>query len=414
VPIEIKMPALSPTMEEGTLEKWLVNAGDSVKPGDILAEIQTDKVIVEFEAVDAGTIGELIVAAGTQAVKVGTTLALLMEDNEATGTVAEDINGADTRAPKAEATTSKGSQPILGAPEPKPEGTAESQAMPSGRSDRIKASPLARRLANEHGVDLVAIKGSGPAGRIVKTDLIGANMSASTPVPKGAPATAIKLSNIRKTIARRLTESKHQVPHIYLTVDVRLDALLKLRSDVNSGLEKRGIKLSVNDMLIKALALALKQVPSCNVQFNGDTLLQFTRADISVAVSIPDGLITPVITSADLKSLSAIALETKDLTARAREGKLQPHEYQGGTATLSNMGMYGIREFAAIINPPQAIILAIGAGEKRPYIVNDVIEIASVMSATGSFDHRAVDGADGAAFMRAFKYLVENPSHMLV
>jgi pyruvate dehydrogenase E2 component (dihydrolipoamide acetyltransferase) len=414
VPIEIKMPALSPTMLEGILEKWLVKEGDSVKPGDILAEIQTDKVIVEFEAVDSGTIGQLIVAAGAEGVKVGTTLALLIEESEAAGAVAQDIESDNTRTPKAEATTSKGSQTILGAPEPKPEGTAGSQSEQSGRSDRIKASPLARRLAMEQGVDLVAIKGSGPAGRIVKADLAGADMPAATPVPEGTPAAVIKLSNIRKTIARRLTESKQQVPHIYLTVDVRLDALLKLRSEVNSALETRGIKLSVNDMLIKALALAQIRVPACNVQFNGDTLLQFARADISVAVSIPGGLITPVITSADLKSLSAIAVETKDLTARAREGKLLPHEYQGGTATLSNMGMYGIREFAAIINPPQAMILAVGAGEKRPYIVNDVIVVANVMSATGSFDHRAVDGADGAEIMRAFKYLVENPWHMLV
>jgi pyruvate dehydrogenase E2 component (dihydrolipoamide acetyltransferase) len=410
------MPALSPTMEEGTLEKWLVQQGDSVKPGDILAEIQTDKVMVEFEAVDAGTIGQLIVAAGTEAVKVGTTLALLIEESEAVGAAAKDIDrDDDTRASKkAEAATSKGVQTNLGAPEPKPEGNAGLRSMQSERSDRIKASPLARRLAKEQGVNLDAIKGSGPTGRIVKADLAGADMPAATPVPEETATAIIKLSNIRKTIARRLTESKQQVPHIYLTVDVQLDALLKLRGEVNSALEKRDIKLSLNDMLIKALALALGQVPSCNVQFNGDTLLQFTRADISFAVSIPGGLITPVVASADLKSLSAIALETKDLTARAREGKLQPHEYQGGTATLSNMGMYGIREFAAIINPPQAMILAIGAGEKRPHIVNDVIEIATLMSATGSFDHRAVDGADGAAFMKAFKYLVQNPSHMLV
>jgi pyruvate dehydrogenase E2 component (dihydrolipoamide acetyltransferase) len=402
-------------MEEGTLEKWLVQQGDSVKPGDILAEIQTDKVMVEFEAVDAGTIGQLIVAAGTEAVKVGTTLALLIEDSEAVGALAKQIDGYDTRSSKkAEATTFKSAQTHLGAPEPKPEGNAGLRSVQSERGDRIKASPLARRLAKERGVDLVAVKGSGPAGRIVKADLAGADMAAATPVPERSPAVVIKLSNIRKTIARRLTESKQQVPHIYLTVDVQLDALLKLRSDVNSALEQGGVKLSVNDMLIKALAVALSQVPSCNVQFNGDTLLQFTRVDISFAVSIPGGLITPVIASADLKSLSAIALETKDLTARAREGKLQPHEYQGGTATLSNMGMYGIREFAAIINPPQAMILAVGVGEKRPHIVNDVIEIATLMSVTGSFDHRAVDGADGAAFMRAFKYLVENPPRMLV
>lgn len=414
MPIEIKMPALSPTMEEGTLEKWLVQEGDSVKPGDILAEIQTDKVMVEFEAVDAGTIGQLVVAAGTEAVKVGTTLALLIEHSQAVGAVAQDIDSDSNRVSRTEAVASNGARTILEPAAPKPEGTAGSGSIQSERSDRIKASPLARRLAKEQGVNLVAINGSGPAGRIVKADLAGADMLAATPVAKGTAASSIKLTNIRKTIARRLTESKQQVPHIYLTVDVQLDALLKLRSDVNSAFEKRGIKLSVNDMLIKALAMALSEVPSCNVQFNGDTLLQFTRADISFAVSIPGGLITPVIASADLKSLSAIALESADLKARARDGKLQPHEYQGGTATLSNMGMYGIREFAAIINPPQAMILAIGTAEKRPHIVNDVIEIATLMSATGSFDHRAVDGADGAAFMKAFKYLVQNPSHMLV
>ncbi|WP_420141279.1 2-oxo acid dehydrogenase subunit E2, partial [Sphingomonas sp.] len=231
--------------------------------------------------------------------------------------------------------------------------------------------------------------------------------------PEGVPSETVKLSNMRKTIARRLTESKQTVPHIYLTVDINLDALLKLRTELNKGLESRGVKLSVNDMLIKAQAVALMEVPSCNVQFGGDSLIQFKRADISVAVSIPGGLITPVVTGADTKSLSAIATEIKDLAARAREGKLQPHEYAGGTASLSNMGMYGIKQFEAIINPPQAMILAIGAGEKRPYVVGDALQIATVMSATGSFDHRAIDGADGAAFMAAFKRLVENPLGML-
>jgi pyruvate dehydrogenase E2 component (dihydrolipoamide acetyltransferase) len=232
-------------------------------------------------------------------------------------------------------------------------------------------------------------------------------------VPDGIPHDTVKLSNMRKTIARRLSESKQTVPHIYLTVDINLDALLKLRGELNKGLESRGIKLSVNDMLVKAQAAALMEVPACNVQFAGDTLIQFKRADISVAVSIPGGLITPVVTGADTKSLSAIAAEIKDLAGRAREGKLQPHEYAGGTASLSNMGMYGIKQFEAIINPPQAMILAIGAGEKRPYVVGDSLQIATVMSATGSFDHRAIDGADGAAFMAAFKRLVENPLGML-
>jgi pyruvate dehydrogenase E2 component (dihydrolipoamide acetyltransferase) len=232
-------------------------------------------------------------------------------------------------------------------------------------------------------------------------------------IEQAIPHEAVKLSNIRKTIARRLTESKQQVPHIYLTVDIQLDALLKLRADLNAGLESRGVKLSVNDLMIKALALALIEVPECNVSFAGDQLFKYSRADISVAVSIPAGLITPIIVGADSKSVSAISTEMKDLAGRAKEGKLQPPEYQGGTASLSNMGMYGIKNFEAVINPPQGMILAIGAGEKRPYVINDSLQIATVMSATGSFDHRAIDGADGAKLMQAFKRLLENPLGML-
>ena len=286
------------------------------------------------------------------------------------------------------------------------------------------ASPLAKRIAAEKGIDLAAVKGSGPNGRIVKADLEGARPAATTsarPEPvegRAAPVAAQagdiphveeKLSGMRKTIARRLSESKQTVPHIYLTVDIRLDALLKLRGELNAALEARGVKLSVNDMLIKALAQALLQVPACNVQFTGDTLLKYSRADISVAVSIPGGLITPIVADAGTKTISAIAGEMKDLAARARDGKLAPHEYQGGTASLSNMGMYGIKQFEAIINPPQAMIMAIGAGEKRPYVVDDSLQIATVMSATGSFDHRAIDGADGAELMKAFKELCERP-----
>ena len=292
---------------------------------------------------------------------------------------------------------------------------------------RVRASPLARRLAAAHGVDLGSITGSGPNGRIVKTDVSGATPApaAKPEAPKPAPATSSaaatsdiphvvsKLSNMRKTIARRLTESKQQVPHIYLTVDINLDALLKLRGDLNKGLEARGVKLSVNDILVKALAVALLEVPSCNVQFAGDQLISFSRADISVAVSIPNGLITPVVVDAGGKSLSRIATEIKDLAARAREGKLKPEEYAGGTASLSNMGMYGIKQFEAVINPPQGMILAIGAGEKRPYIVGDQLGVATIMSATGSFDHRAIDGADGAQLMQAFKRLCENPLQLV-
>jgi pyruvate dehydrogenase E2 component (dihydrolipoamide acetyltransferase) len=285
---------------------------------------------------------------------------------------------------------------------------------------------LARRLAEAQGIDLSSLTGSGPGGRIVRADLgtagggamaaPAAQAAPQAPAPQAAhvepleiPHEVVKLSNMRKTIARRLTESKQQIPHIYLTLDTNLDALLKLRTELNAGLEKRGIKLSVNDMLIKALALALVEVPECNVSFASDQLIKYQRADISVAVSIPNGLITPIIVDANSKAISAISKEMVDLAGRAKEGKLQPHEYQGGTASLSNMGMFGIKHFEAVINPPQAMIMAIGAGEKRPYVVDDSLQIATVMSATGSFDHRAIDGADGARLMKVFKELVESP-----
>ena len=428
MPIEIKMPALSPTMEEGTLAKWLVKEGDTVKSGDILAEIETDKATMEFETIDEGTVQKILVPEGTDGVKVGAAILVLAGEDE----------DASAPAPKADAAPAAKPAPVA-EPQKEPEvakaaapAPAAPKAAPAAAAgDRVKASPLARRIAEQKGVDISAVNGSGPNGRVVKADVEGAQPGAAkpaaasaaapapvaaaapAPAPEGVPSETVKLSNMRKTIARRLTESKQQVPHIYLTVDINLDALLKLRGELNKGLESRGVKLSVNDMLIKAQAAALMEVPSCNVQFAGDTLIQFKRADISVAVSIPGGLITPVVTSADTKSLSAIATEIKDLAGRAREGKLQPHEYAGGTASLSNMGMFGIKQFEAIINPPQAMILAIGAGEKRPYVVNDTLQIATVMSATGSFDHRAIDGSDGAAFMAAFKRLVENPLGML-
>ena len=296
----------------------------------------------------------------------------------------------------------------------------------------MKASPLARRLAQARGLDLGAISGSGPGGRIVKADIeravTGGAPAAAAPAsaaPAQAPAVpsaavetdipheTVKLSNMRKTIARRLTEAKQTIPHIYLTVDIRLDALLKLRAEINQGLESRGIKVSVNDMLIKGLAASLMEVPECNVSIAGDQLLKYQRADISVAVSIPGGLITPIITGADSRSLSSISTAMTELAGRAKEGKLQPHEYQGGTASLSNMGMFGIKQFDAVINPPQGMIMAIGAGEKRPYVIDDSLQIATVMSATGSFDHRAIDGADGARMMQAFKRLVEAPLGMV-
>jgi pyruvate dehydrogenase E2 component (dihydrolipoamide acetyltransferase) len=433
MPIELKMPALSPTMEEGTLAKWLVKEGDSVAAGDVLAEIETDKATMEFEAVDEGTIAKILVAEGTDEVKVGTVIALIAGEGEDASAAASPPAPAPTPTPTPEVKgygVSPAERPPAAAPAPAP--------VPQPRHDsgeRIKASPLARRLSEQKGIDLASLKGSGPGGRIVKADIEGAGTGrapapaaapAAAPAPAPAPAQAAaapgvpnipheaaKLSNMRKTIARRLTESKQTVPHIYLTVDIQLDALLKLRSDLNASLASRGVKLSVNDMLVKALAAALMEVPSCNVMYTGAELVTFRRADISVAVSTPTGLITPIVRDASSKSLSAIATEIKDLAGRAREGKLKPEEYQGGTASLSNMGMYGIRQFEAVINPPQGMIMAIGAGEKRPWVVNDSLQIATVMSATGSFDHRAIDGADGAQLMQAFKRLVETPLGML-
>ena len=424
MPIELKMPALSPTMEEGTLAKWLVKEGDKVESGDILAEIETDKATMEFEAVDEGTVAKILVPEGTDGVKVGAPIALIAEEGESVDAAAP----AATAAPKEEtpAPPAKTAEPA-----PPPQAAVETPAAPPqpaaaparAAGDRIKASPLARRLAQAQGIDLSSLTGSGPGGRIVRADLgqaaggamaapkpVAAPTAAAAPVAPGEiPHEAVKLSNMRKTIARRLTEAKQTIPHYYLTVDVQLDALLKLRSELNASLESRGVKLSVNDLLIKALAMALIEVPEANVSFAGDQMLKYSRADISVAVAIPDGLITPIIVDASGKTLSKISAEMTDLAGRAKEGRLQPHEYQGGTASISNLGMFGTKQFDAVINPPQAMIMAVGAGEKRPYVVDDSLQIATVMSATGSFDHRAIDGADGARLMKAFKGLCEKP-----
>jgi pyruvate dehydrogenase E2 component (dihydrolipoamide acetyltransferase) len=433
MPTELKMPALSPTMEEGTLARWLVKEGDIVKSGDLLAEIETDKATMEFEAIDDGVVTQLLVTEGAEGVKVGTVIALIQGEDD-------DVKPA----PKAAAATPL--KPVSAEPvearvaESRPStGSGQTVEKKTSADDRLKASPLAKRIAAELGVDLSTVTGTGPNGRIVKDDVEAAASGRGASAPKtvsaepvevrpsteslpstsagqtvgvadtGIPHEVVKLSGMRKTIARRLTESKQQVPHIYLTVDIRLDALLKLRGELNASLEGRGIKLSVNDMLIKALGVALREVPACNVSFAGDTMLQYSRSDISVAVSIPNGLITPIITDAGNKSISAISTEMAALAAKAKDGKLQPHEFQGGTASISNMGMMGIKQFDAVINPPQAMILAIGAGEKRPYVVEDALAIATVMSATGSFDHRAIDGADGAMLMKTFKELVEKP-----
>lgn len=428
MPTSIKMPALSPTMEEGTLAKWLVKVGDTVSAGDIMAEIETDKATMEFEAVDEGTIIDIAIPEGAEGVKVGTVIATLAMEGENT----------DAAKPKQLVEAKAGPEvapPPVAEPKADDEAAtgkeAKSQAMPApvdNSGNRVLASPLARRIASQQGVDLTTIKGTGPKGRIVKADVeavlgsapstaavsSAAAISAPAEIPDfGIPFEAEKLNNVRKVIARRLTEAKQQIPHIYLTLDVRLDALLKLRGELNAALEGDGVKLSVNDMLVKALAKALDRVPQCNVSFAGDDLRKYSRVDISVAVAAPSGLITPIVKDAAKKSISAIAGEMKTLIEKAREGKLQPHEYQGGTASLSNLGMFGIKQFDAVINPPQAMILAVGAGEKRPYVVDDALAVATVMSATGSFDHRAIDGADAAALMQAFQQLVENPMGIL-
>jgi len=433
MPIELKMPALSPTMEEGTLAKWLVKEGDSVASGDLIAEIETDKATMEFEAVDEGTIAKIVIPEGTDNVKVGAVIAIIAGEDEDAGAAATSAPApapAPTAAPAA-APAAKASEPT---PAPAP---AASPAPAAAGGERIKASPLARRIAAQNGLDLGAIQGSGPGGRIVKADVADAKPGAAPAAPAASPAPApaasaaappapapaaaaapfetdipheaIKLSNMRKTIARRLTQSKQEVPHYRLTLDCNLDALMKLRAQLNAGLEARGVKLSVNDFLIKALGLALEQVPDANVSFAGDTLIRYQRADISMAVAIEGGLITPVITDVGAKTLSKIATEAKTLAGKARDGKLQPHEYQGGTASISNLGMFGIKQFDAVINPPQAMIMAIGAGDKRAVVIDDALQIATVMTASGSFDHRAIDGAVGSQLMQAFQQLVENP-----
>ena len=443
MPTPIKMPALSPTMEEGTLARWLIKPGDKVSAGDIMAEIETDKATMEFEAVYEGTLASIAVEEGSEGVKVGTVIAMLAEEGEdvdeaAKASPAGGESAEQAREEKVEEeerrTEGAPSTPTKSSPAPTASVSTNSAPAPSG--DRIVASPLAKRIAEQKGLDLSGVQGSGPNGRIVKADVENAEPGklavkdaarsdkamdapktpAKTPAESefGAPYEAQKLNNVRKVIARRLTEAKQTIPHIYLTVDVRLDALLKLRSQLNASLEADGIKLSVNDLLIKALARALARVPSCNVSFQGDELHQYTRQDISVAVAAPSGLITPIVVDAGRKGLAQISTEMKELAGKARDGKLQPHEYQGGTASLSNLGMFGTKQFDAVINPPQAMILAVGAGEQRPHVIDGALGVATVMSATGSFDHRAIDGADGAALMQAFQQLVENPMGLVV
>jgi pyruvate dehydrogenase E2 component (dihydrolipoamide acetyltransferase) len=460
--ISITMPALSPTMEEGNLSKWRVKEGDRVKPGDILAEIETDKATMEVEAVDDGVVGKLLVAEGTEGVKVNSVIAMLLEEGENAADLkapAESPAKQDA-APKGEAEAKaepaehgdllvnpaarrlaeeqgidlagvKGSGPhgritkgdvvaLAGeggkskAPAPSPEPSKQ-------KGGRVFASPLARRIAADKGYSLAEIPGSGPEGRIVKADVEAFTPAAVSPVSQqpvaaavqgDAPYEEVRLSTMRKTIARRMTEAKQTVPHFYLTIEVEIDKLLEIRKDLKGAGD--GLMVSVNDFIIRAAGLALKQFPDANVQFAGDKLRRFSRSDVAVAVAIEGGLITPIIKGADLKGVAAISSEMKELAGRAKNGKLAPEEYQGGTIAISNLGMFGVKEFLAVINPPQASILAIGAGEKRPVVRNDQLAIATLMSVTMACDHRAMDGAVGAQFLQVFKSLLEHPVRLLI
>jgi pyruvate dehydrogenase E2 component (dihydrolipoamide acetyltransferase) len=423
---KILMPALSPTMEKGNLAKWLVKEGDVIKAGQVIAEIETDKATMEYETADEGIMGKIAVVAGTEDVAVGTLIGTILEEGEAADAA---VSAAKIEPPHPNPLPA-GERELEGAksatsPSPlRGEGArraVEGDQLVQKSNDRILVSPLAKRIAAQSGIDLKSVKGTGPDGRIVKADLGTAPIApkpvttiALPAIPTDIPHTEIKLSGMRKVIARRLTESKQQVPHIYLTVDCVIDKLLDARKGLNARLEKEGVRLSVNDLIIKAVGLALKAVPDANVQFAGDKMLKFDRADISVAVSIPGGLITPIIRDASTKGLSAISSEMAMLAQKARDGKLQPDEYTGGTFSISNMGMMGIKDFCAVINPPQAGILAIGAGEQRVIVRDGGMVIANLMTVTGSFDHRVIDGAVGAAFLTAFKSYVEDPLMMLV
>ncbi|MFS8181654.1 pyruvate dehydrogenase complex dihydrolipoamide acetyltransferase [Pseudovibrio denitrificans] len=445
MPINILMPALSPTMEEGNLAKWLVKEGDAISAGDVIAEIETDKATMEVEAVDEGTIGKIMVAEGTEGVKVNEPIAILLEEGEDAS--AMDAAPAAAPAPAAaapQAPAAPAAPAAAAAPAPAP------AAPVAASGERVFSSPLARRLAKQNGLDIALIAGSGPKGRVVKRDVeaaiaAGTGKAEAAPkaaeapkaadAPKAAPAGAsdeqtLKLfeegsydlvphDGMRKVIAKRLTESKQTVPHFYLTVECELDALLALRAQLNSSAPtdadgKPAYKLSVNDMIIKAHALALKAIPAANASYLESGMVMHKHADVGVAVSIDGGLITPIIRRAEEKTLSTISIEMKDLAKRARERKLAPTEFQGGTTSVSNLGMFGVKEFAAVINPPHATILAVGAGQKRPVVKGDEIVPATVMSVTLSTDHRAVDGALGAELLQAFKGYIENPMSMLV
>ena len=415
MPINILMPALSPTMTEGNLAKWLKSEGDPVEAGEVIAEIETDKATMEVEAVDEGVLGRIVVPEGSEGVAVNAVIGVLLADGEDAGSIEEAP--AEKPEPVAE--------PAREAP-PAPGGVAERPPAQTGRGERIAASPLARRMASQAGLDLAAIQGSGPKGRIVKTDieavLAGGSATPSPApvrVPPPAPAAApsaedqtVRLSTMRRVIADRMTESKTTVPHFYLTVDCEVDELLKVRREINDRIE--GARVSVNDIVIRACALALREVPAANVSWAGEgTMTQHGAVDISVAVAIPGGLVTPIVRNADAKGLVGIAAEMKELAGRAREGKLLPGEYQGGSFSISNLGMYGVKSFDAVINPPQACILAVGAAEPRPVVRDGEIVPATVMSCTLSVDHRVVDGAIGAELLGAIKRNIEYPPAML-
>ncbi len=426
MPINITMPALSPTMTDGTLAKWLKSEGDAVESGDVIAEIETDKATMEVEAVDDGVIGKIIIEAGTENVPVNDVIAILLEDGES----ADDI---DLSAASSGVSSEPAKQPEEKAPESPKEAKASTPAAASdSKSDgRVFASPLAKRLAKDAGIDLANVKGTGPRGRIVKADV---EIAKKVPAPV---ATALQTSaavyddpdiktnifgmaykeipnnNIRKVVAKRLTESKQEVPHFYLTVECKLDTLLAARKELNEK-AKGEYKISVNDFIMKAAAMALKAYPAANVSWSEDAIHQFLKADVCVAVSTPHGLITPIVKAAEDKGLKEISAEIKDLATRARDNKLKPEEFQGGTFTVSNLGMFGVKEFSPIINPPQGCILAIGAGEQCPVVEKGEIQIRTVMNCTLSVDHRCVDGSVGAEYLKIFKQYIENPVSMLI
>ncbi|MCB1384444.1 MAG: pyruvate dehydrogenase complex dihydrolipoamide acetyltransferase [Nitratireductor sp.] len=445
MPINITMPALSPTMEEGNLAKWLVKEGDTVSSGDVIAEIETDKATMEVEAVDEGTVARIVVPAGSEAVKVNAVIAILAAEGEDVAAAAKGAADKPLPPPVDPGPVDPG--PIIVPPEPPyPDPAPPTPPTPHAQGSRVFSSPLARRIAKENKVDIAAVAGTGPHGRVVKRDVEAAIASgtgkagatpratgatpASAPLAAGASSDAVlrnfeegsyelvKHDNMRKTIAKRLTEAKQTIPHFYVSVDIELDALMKLRGELNAAAPSRdgkpAYKLSVNDMVIKALALALRDVPDANVSWTDEAMVMHKHADVGVAVSIPGGLITPIIRKAEAKTLSAISSEMKDMGARARERKLKPEEYQGGTTAVSNMGMMGVSNFAAVVNPPHATILAVGAGQQRAIVKDGTVQVATMMTVTLSTDHRCVDGALGAELLAAFKGYIENPMGMLV